>query len=310
MNENSTLYWSTVRLYENCGQAFLWSKGWGRIDLGHGPGKRIPSPEKRSRHHAVMGIVIQAVVEKMYNDELYRDPPRLSVFMEELVEVYWAKETAKPRNFIDYRDSGMSEQEMIQTCKDGALGFLKTMKAHRLLGPYAKAEVDLVGWVDKYLKIGGRADTIIRRDDTGITIIDGKNSKRKQADPDQLRWYALVFKLAFKKLPDRLAFVYYRYPYGDEYIDPQTGEKAVEEGVEWVDFTEDDLRGLALRAQEARNGMRKEKFAPSPSPDNCRWCDYLSICEARQDQIKANSKNRPKKTLDALSNSSGFVDLD
>ena len=99
-------------------------------------------------------------------------------------------------------------------------------------------------------------------------------------------------------------------PYGDEYIDPQTGEKAVEEGVEWVDFTEDDLRGLALRAQEARNGMRKEKFAPSPSPDNCRWCDYLSICEARQDQIKANSKNRPKKTLDALSNSSGFVDLD
>ena len=212
MNENSTLYWSTVRLYENCGQAFLWSKGWGRIDLGHGPGKRIPSPEKRSRHHAVMGIVIQAVVEKMYNDELYRDPPRLSVFMEELVEVYWAKETAKPRNFIDYRDSGMSEQEMIQTCKDGALGFLKTMKAHRLLGPYAKAEVDLVGWVDKYLKIGGRADTIIRRDDTGITIIDGKNSKRKQADPDQLRWYALVFKLAFKKLPDRLAFVYYRYP--------------------------------------------------------------------------------------------------
>ena len=88
MNENSTIYWSTLRLYEKCPQAFLWTKGWGDIDLGFGPGRGIPSKDKSSRHHAMMGTVIQAVIEKMYNDELYRDPSRLSIVLDELVEVY------------------------------------------------------------------------------------------------------------------------------------------------------------------------------------------------------------------------------
>ena len=309
MNENSTLYWSTLRKYEDCPQNFLWSKGWGNIDLGYGPGKGIPVPEKRSEHHAMMGTVIQAVIEKMYNDELYRDPARLSIVMQDLVDVYWAKECA--RRYLNVREAGMSEEEMIQTCKDGVAGFLRTMKQHRLLGNYAKAEVDLIGWVDKYLKVGGRADTIIRRDDTGITILDGKNTKRKASDPDQLRWYALVFKLSFKQLPDRLGFVYYRHPYGEEYVDPKTWEKAIEQGVEWVDFTEEDLKGLALRAQQARNGMRKEKFHPNPSPKNCQWCEYVSICKERQEQIRENAGNRSKKKeIEALSGAGGFIDLD
>ena len=59
MNKGTTLYWSTLKMYEECPQKFVWSKGWDQYDCGHGPGERKPRPEQRSRHHAVFGIVIQ-----------------------------------------------------------------------------------------------------------------------------------------------------------------------------------------------------------------------------------------------------------
>ena len=69
-----TLYWSSLTMFEACAQQYLWERGWGTIDLGAGPGKGKPKPLRKSRHHAVMGIVIQAVIERFYNDELYKDP--------------------------------------------------------------------------------------------------------------------------------------------------------------------------------------------------------------------------------------------
>jgi len=250
----------------------------------------------------------------MYNDELYRDPGTLSEVLSDYVLRAWGRETRNPRNFIDYTESRQSSSEMIEVCQDGVLGYLKTMKANKLLGPYSRAEVELVGWVNKYLCVWGIADLVIRRDDTGITLLDGKNSVRKNADPDQLRWYAMLFKLAYKKLPDRLGFVYYRFPNGTPYNDPETGELREEEGVDWVEFDEGDIQGLALRAQEARNGMRREKFKPKPSPAGCKYCDFLSECEARQDQIVANgggSSRKPSKNLqvDDIVASDGFSDF-
>jgi|TARA_R110000824_G_scaffold48399_24_gene136752 hypothetical protein len=304
MNQSSTIYWSHLKMFEECPQKFLWTKGWEDIELGRGPGKGKKRPEERTRHHAVMGIVIQYAIEKMYNDELWRDPKNLSKNLVELVEKEWKRQLADPRNPIDYNIAG-PEEDMIDICREGVVGYLQTMKHFRFLGVYAKAEVDLLGWIDKWNPIGGRADTIIRRDDTGITIIDGKNTKHKMryTDPDQLRWYALLFKLSYRQLPDRLAYVWYRFPYNEE-----EGET----GVEWIDFTEEDLKGIAQRAIDARLAMRKRKFEPTPSPKNCQWCDFEPVCEARQTQRKANAANRKPRAsskVEELKGSGGFIDL-
>lgn len=303
MNQKSTLYWSHLKTYEECPQKFLWTKGWGALEVGGGPGEGKPIPVRRSRHHAIMGIVTQYAVERMYNDELWREPATLRDSLLEIVDSEWERETSKERNWIDYRVSG-SSKSLRQTCRDGVAGYLRTMKAHKFLGPYAKAEVNLVGWIDKWNAVGGRADTIIRRDDTGITIIDGKNTKHKMryTDPDQLRWYAMLFKLAYKVMPDRLAYVWFRFPHGAE---DEEGE--LESGVEWIEFTEDDLRGLAQRAVDVKNGMRKEKFAPTPSATVCKFCDFDTVCEARMQQ-KASRGRKPMK-IDALAKGDGFVDL-
>jgi len=292
---NFTLYWTNLGRYENCPQQFLWYKGWGTIDLGRGPGRGKPKPVKSSWHHALMGVVIQAAIEDMYNDELWRHPASLQRELLERVEREFKRQLAKPRNYVDWRLSP-SREELLKVCREGVIGYLRTMKHNKLLGPYAKAEEDLVGYVDKFTPIGGRVDMVIQREDTGITLLDGKNSthKGKYTDPDQLRWYALCFQLAYSRVPDRLGFVYYRYPHGK----PIEGTDEVESGVEWVDCTREDIQGLAQRAVKVRKGLYRQKFEPTPTPSGCRFCDYETVCEARIAQKAANSKGRRKKSVE------------
>jgi len=249
-----------------------------------------------------MGIAIQAAVEDLYNEELWRHdglPRRLS----QIARIALKKELSDTkRNWIDWKFAGMGEADMEEIVVNGVLGYLKTMKAHRLLGPYARAEKKLSGWIDKYNEVAGIADTIIRREDTGITILDGKNSKTKleYVDPDQLRYYALCFFLAYDKMPDRLAFVWYRYPY-----DKETGEQ----GLDWVEFTERDLQGLAARARDARKGMNKEMFSATPSTKACQYCDYKDVCPERVAIDTANAEKRKDK-LPIVGHADGFVEFD
>lgn len=294
-----TLYWSSLAMFEGCPQSFLWAKGWGAIDLGRGPGRGKQRPVQKSEHHAVMGTVIQYALERFYNDELWKSlpPTQLRDRLMEIAEESFKMELAK--RFVDWRLAPPME-EVRQTIRDGILGYMKTLKAHMLLGPYAKAEVELLGYIDKYNPVGGRADMILRRDDTGVTILDGKNGKRYKdgkggmmtfTDPDQLRWYSLLYFLCHQQMPDRLGFIYYRYPYGAPVLNDKgepTGD--TETGVDWVPCTKEDIKGLAQRAVDARRAMEKEKFDATPSWKQCKFCDFETVCPQRQAQKEANRR--------------------
>lgn len=309
MRNQFHLYWSNIEAYEACPRSFLWSHGWGTIDLGRGPGRSKLKPEQDSEHHAVMGIVLSSVIQHLYNDELWRDPPTLPDRITEIVnreftlvlgekKVDWAK--APPR------------YEMLEVCLKGSMGYLKTMKANRLLGPYAKSEVDLTAWVDQYTPIAGRPDIIIRRDDTGVMILDGKNSLSpgKYTNPDQLRWYALCFFLAYSVMPSRLAFCYFRYPDGSPPRDHPEGQPWT--GLVDVLFNRDDMRALGVRAKETHRSMQKELFDPRPSPKNCRFCDYRAVCDVAHQPSSRKSKDLTLEegTIEhAISISDGMLDL-
>lgn len=309
-----SLYWSSLRSYEGCPQSYLWGRGWGAIDVGGGPGRPKPISLERSRHHAVMGIVLADFWEALYNDCEWEHPDGMMDRLLARAKKCFDRELMNPRNFIDWR-LAPPRDELWETIEKGVRGYILTMKQHKLLGPYAKSEQDLSCYIDKWTPIGGRADLIIRREDTGITILDGKNSKRYKdrktgkpithTDPDQLRWYALCFYLCYHRLPDRLGFVYFRYPYGSTVVDfegnpvhkvdehgQDLGEHDVEDGVDWVSFTPADLKGLAVRAKDALRQMNREQFAAKPSPPHCKFCDFEMVCPERIAQKKANSRTR------------------
>lgn len=305
-----TLYWSTLAMYEGCPQLFLWSKGWPGFDVGGGDGRPKPIPSRKSAHHALMGIAIQYAIERMYNDELWRDPKSLPDTLIRLTVEEWDRLTEKPDNWIDYNVAG-DRESLLTVCRNGVMGFLRTMKANKIIGPYARAEVDFVGALSPTNPIGGRADLVVKRDDTGVTIYDGKNSqsKGKYTDPDQLRWYALLYWLQHRELPQRLAFIYYRYPYGTPILDPMGNPTdEVESGLDFVPFSEDDLNRLAHRANEARQKIEAAQFDPTPSPSQCKFCDYADVCAARQEQ-KANS-SRKKPGIPEIAATTGFTDLE
>lgn len=308
------LYWSNIEAYGACPRSFLWGHGWEGIDLGRGPGRSKAKPTKDSRHDAIMGQVLSTAMERLYNDELWREPATLPKVLSELVDRELKLSLADTRTYIDW-SRAPSQDEMLKICRDGILGYLRTMKANKLLGPYAKSEVDLTAWVDKYTPIAGRPDLILRRDDTGLTILDGKNSRNpgKYTNPDQLRWYALCFYLAYNTFPDKLVFCYYRYPEGIN--PPEHNPNTPWNGLVEVPCTRDDLKQLAVRAKNTYRAMGKGVFDPTPSPTTCRFCDYESVCDARIEQRQANAAKRAKggkssaQEIDVLGDSKGIVDI-
>jgi hypothetical protein len=313
------IWWTSLENYEDCPQKFLWKSGYGTIDLGRGPGrgKLIPEPRK-SAHHAVMGNVLSTAMEALYNQELWRDPANLKSKLEDLVRKEFNFQLTKPKNHIIWSESknpkwfeAEPREVLLQTCLDGILNYLHTMKRNKLLGPYARSEVDLVATVDQ-TPIAGRADVVIRRADTGITILDGKNSSTpgRHTNEDQLRWYALCFFLMYHEMPNRLAFVYFRYPEGkphkDYEEDPETWT-----GLKDVSCTKDDLKALSHRAVQTHLAMVREDFPATPSSKACMFCDFQEVCPARIEQKAANvRKKKPKTEAEkALNSSTGIMDI-
>ena len=278
MNSSSTLFWSHLKMYEDCPQKFLWKKGWDGIDLGNGDGRPKTKTENLSAHHALMGIAIHHAVEKLYNNELWREGEKLSEVMCKIAEKEFNKLFGKMH--VDLEQAQMTRDEMLLTVLTGTKGYVQTMKKHKLLGVYAKAEQKIIAWIDKWNSVGGIVDMVIRRDDVGIMLLDGKNAKSRDfVDPDQLVFYALLFKLAYRKTPQKLGLVWFRYPY-----DEDTGE----EGVTWVDFAEEDIVKVAERAKKAKHGMYKKKFQATPSRNACIFCEYKSACTERKEELEVS----------------------
>lgn len=298
--KKKSLFWTSLHCMESCGQKFLYKYGAPGIDLGGGPGKPKPKPEKRSEHHMLMGIVIQWVIEQFYNDSLWLDHTTNElVSTQDLVKTLTLLTKKKFRaeirdSYIDWQASP-DHGDLLDVCLQGVMGYLKTMKEHQLIGEENKAEHFMMYTLEGNVPIGAKPDVIIKREhlpgrkNTGYTIIDGKNSGKREEyqHPDQLRLYALVFYLKYGVMPDRLGFVYYRYPFGYEHEDG-----TIDTGVDWIPFDKEDLEGIAQRCVDASKRIDAQDFVAVPEPPKCRFCDWESVCPQRQAQRKENAKNR------------------
>jgi hypothetical protein len=306
------LYWSAFYIYELCAQRYLWTFGHPGHNFGIGEGAPRATPEHgvKSEHDRAMGKAVQYAVEKLYNDGLWKDVRFRSD--RKLLERWMAEIAVRELRYqctkatIDYREAP-SQEEMESICADAAGDFIGTMRHHKLLGGFARSEVYVAGKVAKYTRIAGRVDILFRYRKQGLSLLDGKNSKFRDqySNPDQLLWYALCTKLSWEEYPERIGFVYYRFPYGKERPDYEEPEP----GLDWIPYTEKQCKEIAERAVEVQRGIFYEKFPATPKAKHCEWCPYLSVCPQRQAQYRENSakRNRNRKNKVVLPEGAGHL---
>ena len=172
---------------------------------------------------------------------------------------------------------------------------LTGIKEHKLLGPYARSEVNLDVQLKSGLILVGKADLVLEQTDKTLCLIDGKASKHreKNVDINQLIWYALLYFLRYKRVPDRLAFFYFRF----------AADK--EQSMDWLPLSQESLfqHMQALKADilESYDAIQAESFGATPSPTNCRYCPWEKICQDRIDQKAGNRKPKPPVVKNAAS---------
>jgi len=277
---------------------------------------------KESQHNAVTGTAIQFVFESFYNDEIWRlGEDARNVLHQEILRHAWLRVYKK--SYIDWRKTkNLKEAEenehfeswlrlfrfqqryenadekfkiamrklalLFQESKAMIDPTLDVIKEQELLGPYAKSEVKLQGYLGSYNIVWGRADFILRRKSGEIVIFDGKTSKQRDMflTKQQLLYYALCYLAQYKKLPSELGWLFYRY---GEYKE--------------VVFEREDLQVLAAQVLKNSKKIYRKKFERIPSEEACKYCVYKKSCVKAYGPLPTR-KDRRLSTLEIFDNDS------
>lgn len=256
---------------------YLSYSGWNKLDClfayWNSYINRTQTSGPDDRLGSVFGSVLGKLFEDFYNEQLYRkNHPQDEVMrrVDATIKKIIQQETTssgkwRPAGVLLWKGDGegqnpkalyANEDELAADVRDSVAKGFRTIRQERLLGADAKAEVPLDSMLNGH-KLGGRADFVMRRvkPHNDEIILDGKGSRWRDAYTDvrQLKWYAMLFRLQHKRLPDRLGFVFWRF-------DPP-------ESIDWIEVRADEVD--ALQAQVLADIRRieelsKELTAPAP----------------------------------------------
>ncbi len=240
----------------------------------------------QNRIGVLYGSTIGTLVEYFYNEKLWRRKDFKEVLMDRAaptLQSIMEKERQSGGTFHWSKDNYYTSPEMIlEDVQNSIPRVIAILKQHKLLGSDAEAEVKL----DSYIggnKIGGRADVKLTRVDyNDLVIYDGKGSRHRDqyVDVRQLYWYAMLYENKFGRLPDKLAFVYWR-------------EKP-ENAVDWHTVGRAEIDALKADITKVTQSIeiiqQKKIYLYRASPSKCRLCDFSTICPAG---LIMQSKRKP-----------------
>ena len=152
-----------------------------------------------------------------------------------------------------------------------------------------KSEVAIEVKTKDGVTLSARIDFIHKNLDNSVLILDGKgaNKVKKNVSDDQLMFYALLYYLHTSKIPERLAFFYYRF----NLVAP-------------VPYDINTLNEFRARvSKDVKDIINMESFKARPSTKACKFCPYNNSCP---DKTKWQAK---KKKSSIEKDAIGIVNL-
>jgi hypothetical protein len=238
-----------------------------------------------NRINMLYGSAVGTIFESFYNDRIWKEPDVLSTLLslvEPTVKRIIQEEVRRGGafNWADPKANYHSVDSIYDEVRKSIPNGLAIIKTHRFLGPVAVAEMKLDYDVEGHT-LGGRADFVIERTHphSDLIILDGKGSKHrgKFVDGMQLRWYAMLYRFRYHRIPDKLGFVFWRW--------------GPNKAVDWVDFTPEGLEDLCKEilaniakieaGQAALRGCPPSQGGPFPAiPEErqCSLCSFVTVC--------------------------------
>jgi hypothetical protein len=177
---------------------------------------------------------------------------------------------------IDWSAPGCSlssDQILDQACKD-IVAIMESPNLNYFLA--TQAEVEITIKLSSGDSINARLDFIHTNVDKTVLIMDGKGSKHKgkYTKNEQLYFYALLYYLHYKKLPDSLGFFYYRH----NSYDP-------------IPFNLEILNDFRARLSlDIKDMIGGKPPVCTPSAKSCKFCLYLSDCKEGMESKKSRSR--------------------
>jgi hypothetical protein len=248
--------------------------------------------------NSLYGSIVGTLMEDFYMKGLWREK-NVQTTLENRIESTYQKVVVNEvkrgrvirwKTQEDSKPNYASREELLVDVRDTIARAVRIVRFYRLAGPRMEAEVKLDVDVKGH-RLGGRADFIIQRTNPhhDLVILDGKGSKHRASyvDPQQLKWYALLYSMRNDgALPDKLGFVYWRF-------DPP-------ESMDWVDFSRAELdelfdevmevvakieRGMTRRAGELIERTQRA-FPTRASKEECRFCTFIGLCKEGQEVME------------------------
>jgi hypothetical protein len=231
--------------------------------------KHVAPTKYMDEYNFVFGSVIQKVFENFYNDELWRRGALArDIVKNSVIPIFNGVVRSKT---IDWGKHDKGQDELLADCLFYVDKNVDVIRDHKLIGEYARSEVAIFTKIHNNLEINGRLDFLLKQNGKSM-ILDGKGNVKKNADTEQLYWYALLYLLRNKVLPDSLWFWYYRFP---------------EDPLKKIDFDVPTLKALKDSVVEMSSRIVRNKFDATPSSKSCFWCPYSGSCK-----FEANVKNK------------------
>lgn len=244
---------------------------------------RRPTPEKESKYFALYGITVQKFFEDYCNfylpqgkdfkskDEIYK-----------AVKQRWDYILSRPYNYVKWDDPWCRESsdQIFNSVYLDVLAIMEKIKIFESCKSEVKMGVKLKNSGDELF---GRIDFIYKNPvDSTVEILDGKGTAKmdKNVDPEQLYFYALLYLLTYKKLPDKIGFIYWRY-----------------QVIHYLDINMDILMEFKNKFALVKKSIKKDKeYKPKVGlSKGCKYCPYKVECDAWMQKKEANMKRKEER---------------